>query len=609
MIDPETRPSIEHPQSFRKEEYRCISTPGIETGMDSAQSAASMDWHVEVERHIKMLEEMMYASEEGFLSVGSKLMEIHAGAQEVSQKLAKLMNDYSAEEGTNSINRLRGISDRSSEQLNSFNRYSLGITMSLQNLEAPLEALPDSIHEFDRLVSHLRKMGIVAHIEAARIGSEGIDFVRLAENVSLLGEQIAAKTKEVRTYVKDVGHVIATNKIAMREMISKHSYVASNIGKDMQSNLRLLEEKQGLYRQATSAISAKSDEAVSQINLVVQSIQYHDITRQQLEHILEALRKIQTSSSLVEVVPICEVQVAQLRRVGGEFGAAVLSIIEALRNLSGALTMMLSEAEQMASFTKDSGSTFFDHVERGFQTISATMIDDHNTIKTFAASLSNISEKIREMRSFMDEMADVGLEIELLALNSRVKAAKIGKGGEALSVVAESIQHVSSDTIEQVEKVIGRMSVMVNVIDELERVEVTGDVADRAEAETFDIMGRLSAIGESFHSSNAASAEAFIETERTCAEIVQQVESLTGEITRNGELASFMISIGDTLEELKEQLRAHVPESMRASVDERLEEIRNSYTMESERVTHTAVLEGSQNDADRSSGGGDIELF
>ncbi len=609
MSQTEPRPAPDGHSSFEGLGSSLITRSCGEADTDSEVITPSADWSLEVARYIGMLEEMIHTSEEGFLSIGSKLMEIHAGTRQISMKLSTTLNEYSAEKGMNSLIELRNISNRAAEQLDSFREYSLETIDSLQKLESPLESLPDSIHEFDRLISRLKKMGIVAHIEAARVGDGGLDFVRLAENVSLLGEQIAAKAKEVRAYVGEVDGIISQNKTEMEEMISKHTYVARNVGSDMEANLRVLEEKQEMYRQATSAISIRSGQAIDQINAVVQSVQYHDITRQQVEHIIEALRSIGTSESLVEVIPICEVQVAQLRRVGAEFGAAVLAIVSALENLSGALGMMLSESEHLASFTKESGSTFFQHVERGFETVSATMIEDRSAVKEFASSLRNINENIHKMKSFMDEMADVGLEIELLALNSRVKAAKIGDGGETLGVIAESIQNLSTDTLEQVSEVIGRMSHMVSVAGAIAADDVINNVVNRAEAGTDDIVGKLTEVVALFHSNNTSSTEAFLETERASAVIVNQLKNLSEELKGNGELASFLISTADMLEQLKEKLRECVPQAARADIDARLAEIRDSYTMESERATHTAVLKGAQHGSSESSGGGEIELF
>jgi hypothetical protein len=597
-------------------QHRDIQSPGEPLSSSSSSKAdlnemeLSTIWNREIADHIRQLRAVMQTSEDGFLSVGSKLREIHLSARNVSQKLAGLVDNYSAEGETNSINKLRVMSDCSTKQLDSFNDFSLQAVAHLQNLESPLASLPESLHEFDRLVSRLRKMGTVAHIEAARIGDEGLDFIRLAETVSVLGEKITAKAREVRTYIKGASEVIALNKGKMEQVIGKHKNITKLVTNDMKSNLQVLDEKHELYQKITSGISDKSEDALRNVHVVVQSVQYHDITRQQVDHIIEALQSIQQQNSVFEAVPICQIQVAQLRRVGLEFEDAVLSIVTALGQLSNAVTTMLSESEQMTNFTKDSGTTFFEYVERGVETVSATMMKDWYAVQELISSLEQISENIRKMKSFMDEMANVGSEIELLALNSRVKAARTGSSGAALAVIAESIQHLSLVALDQVDGVVKQMSHMVTVSGDLTNNHTIETVTHRAEIETKNIIEKLRDAIQVFHSDNAMTIKIFLETESICKAMVGQLESLSKEIGRHREIALSLIKTGDMLEQLAVRTRASVPDSARAIIDERLEEMRKRYTMETERETHNAVLSGNQTQAGMPSGGGsNIELF
>ncbi len=567
-------------------------------------------WNREIADHIRQLRAVMQTSEDGFLSIGSKLREIHLSARNVSQKLAALVNIYSADSNANSLSALRVMSDRSTKQLDSFNDFSMRAVADLQNLESPLASLPESLHEFDRLVSRLRKMGITARIEAARIGDEGLDFIRLTETVSVLGEKISAKAREVRTYIKGASEVIALNKGKMEQVIGKHKNITKLVTNDMKSNLRVLDEKHELYQKITSGISDKSEDALRNVHVVVQSVQYHDITRQQVDHIIEALQSIQQQNSVFEAVPICQIQVAQLRRVGAEFGDAVLSIVTALGQLSNAVTTMLSESEQMTNFTKDSGTTFFEYVERGVETVSATMMKDWYAVQELISSLEQISENIRKMKSFMDEMANVGSEIELLALNSRVKAARAGSNGAALGVIAESIQHLSLVALEQVDGVVKQMSHMVMVSCDLTNNHTIEIVTHRAEIETKNIIEKLRDAIQVFHSDNAMTIRIFLETESVCKAIAGELKLLSKEIGRHREIALSLIKTGDMLEQLAVQTRASVPDSARATIDERLKEMRKRYTMEIERETHNAVLSGNQSQTGPSSGdAGSIELF
>ncbi len=584
------------------------STPGNDGNPNAVE--VQIDWNGEIAKYTELLRTVMQTSEKGFLTVGSRLQAIQTSTKHISEKLAGLVNDYSEGGNTNALGELRNMTERSAKHLNSFNDYSTQAVSHLQNLESPLASLPDSLQEFDRLVSRLRKMGIIAHIEAARIGDGGVDFVRLAEAVSLLGEQITAKAKEVRAYIKGVTEVITLDKDKIEQMAGKHNDATMHVTDDMQSNLQVLNEKHELYRQTTSGISSKSEDALRSIHVVVESIQYHDITRQQVEHVIEALQSIQQQDSVLEVVPICEIQVAQIKRVGKEFDGAVFSIVNALGDLSNAVTMMLSEAEQMTNFTKDSGSTFFEHVERGFETVSATMMQDRQAVQDLTSSLHKISGNIREMKSFMDEMVDVGSEIELLALNSRVKAAKTGTEGATLGIIAESIQNLSTDTLQQVNEVIKQMAHMVSISGDLTDDHTIETLMHQAETETNELIGKLKDAVQVLHSNNTMSNKVFIETEEMCTAIVRQLESLAVEMDKHRKLGASLSDAGDMLGRLARQLRASVPDSAQLTIDKRLEDIRKRYTMETERLTHHAVINGNKEQGGTPNvGAGEVELF
>ena len=415
------------------------------TDVEPDGTCDSSDWKTEIARSIEMLDRIMQTSEEGFLSVGAQLRTIHLGAKNISEQLVGLLNDYSGERDTDSLAELYGTSERSVTQLSSFNEFSIKTVDQLQTFKSPLVSLPESLKKFDRLVSRLRIMGITARIESARVGEGGLGFVHLAEEVSGLGEQISVKAKEVHRYVNEVGGVIEINQSKLESLIHEHKVISERIKNDLELNLKILDEKREMSRQTTRGISSKSEDALRNVHTVVESVQYHDITRQQVDHVVEALRTIGEHDSELEVVPICQIQAAHLKRAGEEFDDAILSVVAALSELSNAVKTMLSESEQMSDFTENSGNTFFNYVERGLEVVSATLTEDQTAISGLAESLQDISENVCKMKSFMDQMAEVGSEIELLALNSRVRAAKTGTNRAALGVIAESIQRLSMD--------------------------------------------------------------------------------------------------------------------------------------------------------------------
>ena len=57
--------------------------------------------------------------------------------------------------------------------------------------------------------------------------------------------------------------------------------------------------------------------------------------------------------------------------------------------------------------------------------------------------MANVDSTANQMTSFTDDMDEIESEIEVTALNARIKAAKIGDSGLALGVVAQMMQEVS----------------------------------------------------------------------------------------------------------------------------------------------------------------------
>lgn len=578
-------------------------------GADSGAVETPLTWATEIGQHIELLRTVVRTSEDGFLSVGSQLQKIHLSTQNVSEKLAGLANGISAEGGTGSLSELQHMSERSVARLSTFNDFWLQAVGQLRQLEFPLSSLPESLKQFDRLVSRLRTMGITARIESARIGGDGFGFVHLAEEVTLLGEQISPKAKEVLSHIAGVSQIISLNEAKLREVVGNHEEIGLSITGDMESNLNLVDEKLEMSRDTASRISARSEEAIRSIGTIVQSVQYHDITRQEIGHIIEALETVRAEDSILEVVPICQIQAAHLRRAGNEFQRAVASIASALSDLSNIVTVMVSESEQMTSFARESANIFLHHVQSRLETISTATTKDQTAITEFTSSLGTISESILKMKSFMDEMAEVGSEIELLALNSRVTAAKLGNEGAGLGVIAESIQLLSVDAGAQIREVAAQMSQMVDVSSDLTKAQSIEAVTQEAGSETHDVTAKLEEAVRAFHLSNTMSIETFHETEGICKSVVAELESLVRGMDGHREIAVSLIRTSDMLERLAGDLRASVEESARMIIDKRIEEMLARYTMETERMTHTAVLNGNREKTDASSGPGEIELF
>jgi hypothetical protein len=93
------------------------------------------------------------------------------------------------------------------------------------------------------------------------------------------------------------------------------------------------------------------------------------------------------------------------------------------------------------------------------------------------------------------------------------------------------------------------------------------------------------------------------------------LEHMASDIGLYREIASSMMSQSDALEVVTTKARATLDESVLRTMDERLEELNQRYTMETERRTHAAILQGgrpgngSEAMEQQEDSGSNIELF
>src|SRR5208337_3811343 len=122
-----------------------------------------------------------------------------------------------------------------------------------------------------------------------------------------------------------------------------------------QSSLATLVEKHEISDEAARRISSTYVEFSRKIGEIVSSMQFHDITRQQMEHAATAL-KLQIASGspgLTAARGIVELQAFQLRFAAGKLVEAVNAIVEHLRTAAGDIAEISSESLAVAGSAGD----------------------------------------------------------------------------------------------------------------------------------------------------------------------------------------------------------------------------------------------------------------
>lgn len=555
-------------------------------------------WTEVIDDAIGSLEALNASTEEGFLTAGARLQEIFTRIMGISGGLTDVISAFTSEANGDLRARLHGVTKTASRLLDNFESTSTNAAAHLKQMRTAMEDLPDTLKEFDRLVSQLRIMGITTRIETERLGLTHMGFEHLAEDVTTLGETISVKAKEVQSSLRSITSIVRGNEQNLVHLRQKHADLRKSVIHTMDSDMQLLSEKHEILMKVVENVSTHSQDAMQTLNLIVGAIQFHDITRQQIEHVIEALRDLRRehpdgdTAAASHLIVVCGIEPAQLASARTEFTEAVLSMISSFGSLAATVKVMQSESREAIGSSGSEGETFFSVVGENLRSVTQALGEGERTIHEFLEALEEIDKVVQKMKRYMEEMSEVGVEVELLALNSRVRAAKALERGAALGVIAERIQQISTVSQSHIETVVASIAALVAETEEMKQIAMNAERTRTAGTSIASMTADLDEMSRIFESNSASAADVLGRTDALSGVLGTELEELAGLIRRSRTEIDVTQRIEEDLRVLESEARASAPDAVIEESARMLEEMRARYTMHSERDIHAAYLEG-----------------
>lgn len=486
-----------------------------------------------------------------------------------------------------------------------------------------VQQLAKSIREYARVVRTLQMLGISTRIESARLGSDGRGFSSLADDVEKLGYKIVEYSDRIMQQAGALDALAKTAEASTREMHgmqSECSYAAfSSIHHSMGTLHAMAEDS----RKTSDEVSGHTADIAASVGRIIGSLQFHDIVRQQVEHVEAALadaragieRAPQEGRALAEELAVttdlCALQQAQLENARTRFSAAVSSLRSELAAIADGVRGV---RQRTGGFSGASGpgagggaTAALDHMQRSVAQIAANMLSLAEQGERMGHIMAEVAEMVAQMSAFLGDIEDIGDEIELIALNASIRAAHTGEKGKALGVLASSIQRLSQDAgdstaavatlLREVDGVAGQLKAYATAYLDTSRVS--------------EISGELEGLTRGLREVNGEAARLFSGVGAACDELAARVDSVVQGLCFDAQVSAGLSDAAATLGDMAAMLREHVPEAARLAASRRLAGVRARYTMEQERTLHTRVL-GGAGAASRANGhdhGDNVELF
>ena len=528
---------------------------------------------------------LLRGTEEKFLSIGSRLQDFSARAKKLSEMSASVASLTSGTHIDGTIEKLHEQLDTMIEYLNLSGNESGGSVKSLQNILGITEGFSAVCNGFRQIALVLQFLSTTTQIENARFGKQDTGFNILSDDVKKLALLINTKATNIQNNSVSLSLLVRDVLSRTRELSKQQQSSASSILKDTQANLESLTILSKKSVEVLEHIAQNTAAICRNINDVVTSMQFQDITRQQLEHVkkvLECLRDrlvfdehgngtINDRDFVGEIGDICEIQSSQLFQTRDIFVHAVDSVIENLQGISKRVMEIVQTTKAISGDTHQSNTSYLSQIGGGIDIIIQSLREN---VKRGKEISSSVSSAVHGMTEFVKDIEEIGAEIELIAFNAQVKSKRIGDEGKTLGTLATEIQRLAMDAEGQTAVVLEKLKAIANEakIFHGSNDSPSGSSEDEANA----VIERLNNLQSTIQKMNAECVSLLNQITEDGLVLGEEIEMLSHQIVFHRENAQIIEEITTGLVEMMTHSRELVSQPLRKVKSVSLESIDNS---------------------------------
>ena len=550
------------------------------------------------------------STEGEFLSVGEKLQSFYQRAVEISKISSSVAKLMSGEELSAVIAGFRNVIDRT-KRLESESRRN---TETLRDVLENITHLNHQVEGFRNTIRRLRVLCVSTRIESVRLVDMETGFEALAEEVGKLSLEIENRCFQLLASSDSLDRLIGQTLSKVLDLEAIQQTQAGIVLDKTMSSLESLLEKHGLSAGAAGQISVRYEAISRRIGEIVSSMQFHDITRQRIEHAQQALAGLcahersagnggqhedgrGAGEHLRLVVNVCTLQAAQLHHAREELVSAVNKILDNLSALADLVTDMAQETSKMAGAADETGHSFLTGVEAGFSSVTSALKTYGEADRELSLAMGSARSMLGEISAHTEGIESIGEKIKLLALNAAVKACHLGDQGATLGVLAEAIQQLSVETCRQTENASYALRSITSASESL-CADVNAGGTEKA--------GEVEFIGEALRTQlqtlqdvNQGIVALLTRMNLDGCSLSEDIRKTIDEVHVHRRVDLVISKVVSGLEEIEASSQSRWPAEDRADRAEHMKTLKAAYTMQGEREVHSSLLEWKTNPAEK----------
>ncbi len=435
------------------------------------QTAIDMDQlKAEVARVVSSLTELNRRSEPEFSRLGDGLAEVIDKVEHTHQEITKALAMIRGGDDDGILTRMAIFEESVSIR---FADNAETIRFCLEKMRGnigQLRCLETRHQKFSENINRMNAIGIYFAIEIMRSPVALQVFSTYATDIRALFVEMSRLFEQLRNET--------INNIKLQENVldSVHNdYTLVVVGVE-----DALKESTGIINQI-STTSSETLERIAKyffllkinVGRILTAIQVGDITRQQIEHVIEALaatvpHAMADGQPNVEWCRLLSLQFVQLRHVRTEFIDARATIQEALEQISAVFGILAADVNDLLSGARTvTGAP--DWVAELTGELEKMWNLEKKTGTVFQQALGTVDQvlcALSQLRGHVHQIDDNNRRLGTAAYNARILSMRLGAEGRALTTLAKEVSDLSQTTRNYMEAVTGAIASIAAVAEE-----------------------------------------------------------------------------------------------------------------------------------------------
>ena len=460
----------------------------------------------------------------------------------------------------------------------------------------------------------IKMLNVNTKIEVAHLGSAGVIFEYLANELADFSQSLSGSTEELTSQTDDRRIAIDKTRIMLSVELPHLRKELARVETSLRSDVSVLDSGLTTLSMRPAQFRMSAEDIARQIAGAVVAVQGHDITRQQIEHVQEALILISdnlevkedstasVSSQIARAHAGLEIQVYQLKSIRATIAEWTSQLKTCMDSIFRIGAFDLVEIGPLVLEQARLMSSQMSHIE-------SLQTECQISSKGIRETLGGISQLSQLVTEHLQKSQSTRNRLRYLTFNSIIEASRLGTEADTICVIADGIAEVSAEWTNITEHSESALQEILSL-----STRVNGVMATLSQTNSEELQEAQVEAQKGLGNLRSAAEFAVMQGEKIGV-VTAAMQTRIGEVAKSSDLLDACFARIDAvladLEEVKLLMENDHP-GIREMYDKAEAEslYSASYTTEAERDVLRAAIYGTAIPlAQQSSTGNDVELF